>query len=52
MSRALVASILAGLLVIFYVVPRLMWKLVERIEQHIYRTTADPRDVALKDRQR
>ena len=52
MSRALIASVLTGLLVIFYLVPRLMWKLVEHIEQYIFRITADPRDVALKDRQR
>lgn len=51
MSCALIAYILAGLFVIFYVLANGIWWITLRIDRCIHSSTADPHDATLKDRE-
>jgi len=51
MSWTLIAYILAGLVAVFFVLPKVIWWLACRIDQYIHSSAADPRDETLKDRQ-
>ena len=51
MSWTLIAYILAGLFAVSFVLPKVNWWLVCRIDQYIHPSTADLGDETLKDRQ-
>lgn len=49
MSWALIAYILAGLFVVFYALPTVIWRIICIVEKYIHSSTADPHDATLKD---
>jgi hypothetical protein len=49
MPWALIAYILAGLFVVFYALPKVIWWITCRIDGYIHSSAADPHDAALKD---
>ena len=49
MSRGLIAYILAGLFVVFYVLPNGIWWITVRIDRYIH--PSDPHDATRKDRE-
>lgn len=49
MSWGLVAYIFAGLFVVFYALPKVIWWITRRIEEYIHSSIADPQDATLKD---
>ena len=51
MSWTLIAYILAGLFVVFCVLPKGIWWITLRIDRYIHSSTADPRDATLQDRE-
>jgi hypothetical protein len=51
MSWALIAYILVGLFVVFYVLPKSIWWTTIRIDRYIHSSTAEPRDATLEDRE-
>jgi hypothetical protein len=51
MSWGLIAYILAGLFVVFYVLPNGIWWITVRIDRYIHSSSADPHDASLKDRE-
>ena len=51
MSWALIVYILAGLFVVFYALPKVLWWLTRLIDWYIHSSTADTHDAALKDRE-
>lgn len=51
MSWTLIAYIVAGLVTVLYVLPKLIWWTACRIDRYIHSSPADPRHETLKDRQ-
>ena len=51
MSWGLIAYIFAGLFVVFYTLPKVIWWITRRIDWYIHSSTTDPHDGTLKDRE-